>query len=261
MNIGLLEKQINDLQKQIVQLRKAHATVSVRVEDHDTELFNTKDQLDTMKRQVAQRYRHVQQIPTVRLQPTRPSSVAYDAKDGRPVLREPAGYDRLTDDGTVIRGGAATGRKASRPGSPHRANPPRRVEKNRTTTPDERNAVAKYKAAFAHHKAGRYTQAIDAFAAFVEDHPTHGHADNALYWMGESFYVRALWSEALKRFNRVVLGYPQGNKVPDAMLKVGLTYMQMKNYAQAREVLQQVQDNFPNTPIAALAARKMEKLP
>ena len=259
--VQILEKQVEGLQKQIVQLRKAHATVSVRVEDHDTELFNTKDQLDTMKRQLARRYRQVQSIPTVKLRPTRPTPVAFDPDDGRPVATGPVTYDRLTDDGTVIRGGSGATAKTSRPGSPHSAKTPRKSEKNRTTTSAQRKAVAQYKAAFAHYKAGRYPQAFDAFAGFVESHPTHGHADNALYWMGECFYVRALWREALQRFNQVVLGYPQGNKVPDAMLKVGLTYLQLRNYRQAREVLQQVIENFPDTPIAKLAARNLEKIP
>lgn len=259
--VEILEKQVNDLQKQLVQLRKAHATVSVRVEDHDTELFNTKDQLDTMRRQLAQRHRRVEQIPTVRLRPAQRTTVAYDPNDGRPVTSGPVGFDKLRDDGTVIRAGSSTSPRKTKPGSSQRAKTPRKAEKNRTTTRAERSAVAQYKAAFAHYKAGRYPQAIDAFATFVEDHPTHGHADNALYWMGECFYVRALWAEALKRFNQVVLGYPQGNKVPDAMLKVGLTYLSLKNYTQAREVLRQVIDNFPDTPIANLARRYLEKIP
>ena len=209
-----------------------------------------------------ERRRQVQQIPTVRLRPAAPTAVAFDPKDGRPVAATgPVGYDRLTEDGHVIRNGAAQALKKAKPGSPHSEKTPGRSAKNRTTTPAERNAVAQYKAAFDHYKAGRYPQAIDAFAAFVEDHPTHGHADNALYWMGECYYVRALWPEALKRFNQVVLGYPQGNKVPDAMLKVGLTYLQLRNYTQAREVLRQVMDNFPDSPISKLAARNLEKIP
>jgi len=259
--VEILEKQVEGLQKQLVQLRKAHATVSVRVEDHDTELFNTKDQLDTMRRQLAQRHRRVARIPTVRLRPTPRTTVAYDPNDGRPVPSSPVGFDKLNDDGTVVRAGTTEHKKKVRPGSPHSAKTPRKAEKNRTTTKAQRNAVAQYKAAFSHYKAGRYPQAVDAFASFVENHPTHGHADNALYWMGECFYVRALWSDALKRFNQVVLGYPQGNKVPDAMLKVGLTYLQLRNHTQAREVLRQVIDNFPDTPIAHLARRNLEKIP
>ena len=49
--------------------------------------------------------------------------------------------------------------------------------------------------------------------------------------------------------------YPRGNKVPDALLKMGFCFVQLGQTAKARAALEQVVETYPRTPPAELAAR------
>ena len=59
--VEILEKQVNDLQKQLVQLRKAHATVSVRLKTMIPSCSTPRSTRHHAK-QLAQRHRRVEQV-------------------------------------------------------------------------------------------------------------------------------------------------------------------------------------------------------
>ena len=64
----------------------------------------------------------------------------------------------------------------------------------------------------------------------------------------------------MQTFQQVIQAYPLGNKAPDAMLKLGLCYIQLRNVIQAREVLQQVTEIYPKSPVAKIALQRLERL-
>ena len=53
---------------------------------------------------------------------------------------------------------------------------------------------------------------------------------------------------------------PNGAKVPDAILKLGYIEVEQKNPAKAREYLTRVIAEYPNTPAALLATKKLLKI-
>jgi TolA-binding protein len=56
----------------------------------------------------------------------------------------------------------------------------------------------------------------------------------------------------------VIEVYPRGNKVPDALLKVGYCYQAMGQGEKAQVVLEQVVTRYPKSEPAALAAKRLE---
>ena len=60
------------------------------------------------------------------------------------------------------------------------------------------------------------------------------------------------------KFRNVIETYPRGNKVPDALLKVGYCYQALGQTDKARAVLEQVMNLFPKTEPASLAAKRLE---
>src|SRR5690606_19413745 len=80
---------------------------------------------------------------------------------------------------------------------------------------------AAYRQALDALRAGKHTEAIDGFRALVAAHPRHDLADNAQYWLGEAFYDQRRYRDALIEFRKVVDNHSRGNKVPDALLKIG----------------------------------------
>lgn len=119
-------------------------------------------------------------------------------------------------------------------------------------------AGADYRAAVELVKAASKDDAVAALRAFLEKHPRHEYADNAQYWLGEAFYAHKDYQHALVEFRATIETYPRGNKVPDALLKVGYCYLALGQTAKARAVLEQVVNLYPKTGPAVLAAKRLE---
>jgi tol-pal system protein YbgF len=206
----------------------------------------------------------------------------------------------IADDGgeIVYEGDAAAGKPAVPDEEPHRAPPPAprvhskpaadaevpvasdRLEVTRKVpvtpaartgrahtrtdrdTPGERasDAGSEYRAAVDLLKSGKHDEAIAALRAFIQHYPHHDYADNAQYWLGEAFYVQKDYTRALVEFRATIEQYPRGNKVPDALLKVGYCYQALGQTQKARAVLEQVVTLYPKSEPAVLAAKRLESL-
>ena len=86
-------------------------------------------------------------------------------------------------------------------------------------------------------KEGRYSDASGAFQSFLKTYPGSSYADNAQYWLGEVYYVTRKFKQASVEFTKVLDEHPQSIKVADAKLKMGYIHYEMKNWAQAVGVL------------------------
>jgi tol-pal system protein YbgF len=118
-------------------------------------------------------------------------------------------------------------------------------------------AMRAYTAALGKYRSGELPLAVAAFKRFIVRYAKHAYADNALYWLGESFYDLKNYRLALKMFRRVVDEYPNGNKAPAALLKMGFSYLKLDETKNARTVLAQVMRIFPDSGVAKLAAKTL----
>jgi len=116
-----------------------------------------------------------------------------------------------------------------------------------------------YDAAFDLMKQGLYDRAVKAFRAFLTKHPDSGLADNAQYWIAEGNYVLRNFKLALEEFTKV-LNTPHNPKAPDALLKVGYLHYELGAYDKARKSLGEVQERYPGTSVAKLAAVRLDKM-
>jgi tol-pal system protein YbgF len=117
-----------------------------------------------------------------------------------------------------------------------------------------------YDAAFALLQGRKYDEAAKAFETFLAQFPTSPRADNAVYWLGETHYVRGRYNDAVAVFRRVIEQYPQSDKVPDALLKVGFSQVELGDRSAARTSLQEVMRQFPDTTAARLASDRLNRL-
>ncbi len=117
-----------------------------------------------------------------------------------------------------------------------------------------------YDRAFQSLKALEYADAAELFQAFVQQYPNSEYADNAQYWLGESYYVTRNYDLALEAFQNLLSRYPDSPKVADALLKIGYTYYELKQWNEARAALEQVQQQYPGTTLARLAGSRLRSL-
>jgi TolA-binding protein len=66
-------------------------------------------------------------------------------------------------------------------------------------------------------------------------------------------------ARAITEFRATVSRYPRGNKVPDALLKIGFAYQALGETDKARAALEQVVALYPGSSPAAIAAARLEK--
>lgn len=129
-----------------------------------------------------------------------------------------------------------------------------------TAPPSTGDEFGDYQAAFAILKAGRYAQAAQAFDAFLQRYPEGQYSANALYWLGESYYVVREFNRALPYFQQVLDTHADSSKRPDAMLKIGFIQFELGEMDKARATLEGVKREHPNTTAAALAEQRLLRI-
>ena len=105
-----------------------------------------------------------------------------------------------------------------------------------------------------------YRAAISRFKEFIKKNPQSEYADNAQYWIGESHYALREFDQAILEFDVVRRKYPKGDKVPAALLKQGFAFAELGDKVDARLILQELTDRFPQSQEAAMAKQKLKIL-
>ena len=78
--------------------------------------------------------------------------------------------------------------------------------------------------------------------------------------MGESYYVKRQYPQALSAFQTLTETFPDSSKAADSLLKIGYSYYEMDDFIKAEENLQKVIDSYPNSSLARLAKNRLRQL-
>jgi len=119
---------------------------------------------------------------------------------------------------------------------------------------------AEYDAASKLLQGKDYRGAIAQFKRFLRKHPKSTLADNAQYWVGESYYALKEFDQAILEFDVVRRKYPNGDKVPAALLKQGFAFAELGDRVDARLILREVIDRYPQSREAQKAKSKVASL-
>src|SRR6476659_4461329 len=122
---------------------------------------------------------------------------------------------------------------------------------------DERSS---YEAAFDTLKAGHYADSARQFQDFLQRYPDGAYAPNALYWLGESYYVTQNYTLAQQQFQTLLDRYPTHDKAAGALLKVGLSQYGLKQLDAAQATLAQVVQRYPGTDAARTAEDRLRAI-
>ena len=108
--------------------------------------------------------------------------------------------------------------------------------------------------------SGQYDAAAAEFRRYLEADTGGTLAANARYWLGETYYVQGQYQEAGAEFSRVVADYPDSNKLPDAMLKLGYTQDELGDTSAAMMTLERVRQDFAGADAANLATIRLAQI-
>lgn len=126
-----------------------------------------------------------------------------------------------------------------------------------SAAPSSDDAPRLYRNATAELRAGRHDDAARLFRELIKRFPQHDYADNAQYWLGETFYDRKRFAEAATEFQMVLAQYPSGNKAPDAMLKLALCLAALGDADKSTKMLRTLPTTYPRTDAARIAEEKL----
>ncbi len=107
---------------------------------------------------------------------------------------------------------------------------------------------------------GRHGDARNAFQQVFESDPTGDLADNALFWIGETYYAAGDFTNAVRHYSRVVNEFSDQNKAPDALFKIALAQARTGDLALARRTLQQVIEKYPYSSTASSAKAELQRI-
>lgn len=114
-----------------------------------------------------------------------------------------------------------------------------------------------YKRALTALRGGHTKKALAGFRRFLARHPKHDLADDAQFWLAECYSEKHDLQAAEAEYRRMIEKYPNGSKVPDAMLKLGQTLAVEGETASSRQVFESLARAFPNHEAGRAAAEQL----
>jgi tol-pal system protein YbgF len=102
--------------------------------------------------------------------------------------------------------------------------------------------------------------AREGFEKLIKRYPKSLNADNAQFWIGEIYYREKWYEKAILEYQKVIEGYPKGNKVQAALLKQGLSFLNLGDTANARLILKELAEKYPKSSEADIARTKLKEL-
>jgi tol-pal system protein YbgF len=110
-----------------------------------------------------------------------------------------------------------------------------------------------YSYAYELYKSGKYYESRQKFNEFLSLYPKDDLADNAKYWIAETYYSQNEYENCISTLEELLEKYPEGNKVPAAYLKMGLAYKELGETQRAVETLKKLEQKFPASDEAGRA--------
>jgi len=102
-----------------------------------------------------------------------------------------------------------------------------------------------YHDAFKLLQDGDYAGAERGFKTFVQRNPQNPLAGNAQYWLGETYYARRDYQNAMVSFAEGYKVYKTSPKGPDNLLKLGVTLTALNKKQEACAVFSRFSQDYP----------------
>jgi len=117
-----------------------------------------------------------------------------------------------------------------------------------------------YNSAYEDYLRGNFDLAIQGFSEYTKRYPTTDLAANAAYWIGECYYSKKQYKEAIDAFTGMLNTYKASDKAGAALLKKGFAYLELGDRSQGVINLQYVIYEHPGSKEADLARTRLAAL-
>jgi tol-pal system protein YbgF len=249
-DIRMLQEQNQQLQRALATLTEALRAVTARIDEQaesqrkafaDQKLLV--DNLSGDLRVVREKLDET----NVRL-----NSLSQDIEGVRQMMPQPGAVSPLALPGSTD---ATSTQEPTAGTAPPTAPPPPTAAQATGTTPRRL-----YDTALADYMAGQWSLAISGFETYLKTYPKSEQADDAQYYIGESYAGDSKFKEAAAAYERVIEDYPQSDILALAWYKLGLAYDRLGQADRARDAFDRVVKNYPDSDAGRLARQNLERL-
>jgi len=129
-----------------------------------------------------------------------------------------------------------------------------------TSTPEAASEQESYALAKKMFDEGDKENARIQFENFINKYPDSKNADNARFWIADSYYAEKWYEKAILEYQKVLEEYPNSNKTAAARLKQGYSFAELGETANARLILKELIKRHPDSNEAKYARKKLKSL-
>lgn len=124
----------------------------------------------------------------------------------------------------------------------------------------QESAEAMYSAAMEQFTRGSSRAAEVGFTQFIETYPRHELTPLAHFNLADTYAQDERWEDALEEFELIPERFPGAQRVPDALYRIGLIYMdELDRPGEGRRYLERVVSSYPGSGAAELAQRALDR--
>ena len=109
----------------------------------------------------------------------------------------------------------------------------------------EGDELGQYQYAYNLLKQGDYETAEKAFMEFISLGTDKKLLSDSNWWLAETYYVRGNYKDAAKSYLNLYQNYPEAPKAPKALLKLGISLVNMDQREQGCVTFLELQEAFP----------------
>ena len=242
-DVALLQQQVRDLQQSVTQ---NHAVLKTLVEQATDSVNRMNASLATLQKTVQDAQANTNaRTDTLAGQVQALADGLEEVKSRLARLSQ-----QFADTQGVIQSMDAKLAAAAQP--PPSATPP-------VITPPMSGEVL-YQNALRDLNGGKFDLARQEFNDYLKYFPAGEFASNSQFYIGETHYQQARYAEAVVAYDKGLLNYPRGNKVPESYLKKGFALIELGQRAAGSRELRIVVQRFPNTDAGRLARERLRRL-
>jgi len=117
-----------------------------------------------------------------------------------------------------------------------------------------------YDAAYQLFKDKKYKESRTKFETFLKEYPKSELADNAQFWIAESYYTDKDFESAILSYETLLKKYPNSDKASGGMLKQGLAFIEIGDLKTGRIILHKLIEKYAGSKDAEMAKKKIAEL-
>ncbi len=117
-----------------------------------------------------------------------------------------------------------------------------------------------YRQIYLDYSRMEYQISLDDSKIFLEEYPGDPLEQEVIFIRGECFIEQEKFFDALKEFSKILKKYPNGKKVPAALLRMAIAYDRLGDSDLAAGVIRRLVRDYPYSEEAAVAKEKFGEM-